>query len=87
MLLKVTWAACEECKYHMGDRQWGDVEVAINSAIEDAKESDDAYEDRTVPSVHVDALVTGTGKNLVCTGCEEEFYSLPGLSAKCTGCR
>ena len=47
VIVKVTWTACDECKYHMGDGQWDDVEIAFNSTIEYDSNSDEEYEDLT----------------------------------------
>ena len=37
ILATLEWGTCEEeeCKYHMGDGQWEDVEAAFNNAFEE----------------------------------------------------
>ena len=64
-----------------------EIEIS-NSVYEDNYASGDAYvEDLTAPRAHVDARVPDTGKYLTCVGCDQEFFSQSGLSAKCTDCR
>ena len=62
----------------------------MNSAYEDNHASDDAYvEDPPGPGAHADDRVPDTGKDLICEGCAQEFFSqsLSGLSARCIDCR
>ena len=58
----------------MGDDQWEDVEIAMNSAYEDNYASGDAYvEDLTAPRAHVDARVPDNGKYLACVGFDQRI--------------
>ena len=90
ILATLEWGTCEdeECKYHMGDGQWEDVEAAFNNAFEANNPA--AYPgngSRNVSSRSV-SMPLAAGKYLTCQGtCGFEFFSQSGTSTHCIECR
>jgi hypothetical protein len=85
ILTVVVWGACEVCEFHMGDEQWEDIEIEMNSAFDENHTSDNEY----MPSIiSVDGGMPSIGKENTCMGeCGGRFWSASGTSTHCLDCR
>ena len=85
ILAVVVWGACDVCAFHMGDEQWEDTEVEMNSAFDDNYSSDNEY---MPPVPDADVNMPSTGKEIACMGvCGGKFWSASGTSTHCLDCR
>ena len=82
ILAEVVWGACDVCTFHMGDEQWEDIEIQMNSAFDENYSSDNEY----MPDA--DVSMSSTGKHITCKGvCGGKFWSVSGTSTHCLDCR
>jgi len=85
ILAEVVWGACAVCTFHMGDKQWEDVEAKMNSAFDENYSSDD--EDMQ-PVLDADVSMPWTAKDVECKGpCGGMYWSESGTSTHCLDCR
>jgi hypothetical protein len=85
ILAVVVWGACDVCKFHMGDDQWENIEIEMNSAFDENYTSDNEY---MPPAADGDVSMSLSGKKITCMGaCGGEFWSVSGTSTHCLDCR
>ncbi len=83
--LEHVWGACDVCKFHMGDDQWENIEIEMNSAFDENYTSDNEY---MPPAADGDVSMSLSGKKITCMGaCGGEFWSVSGTSTHCLDCR